>query len=136
MSTGAGGAEEHHVVLGDHEVQGPQVGDGLAFEAAGVVVVEVLQGLAGREPGGADAAFPAVGFPGGDLALQGGDQELLRPQDSARPRSSRRGTASRRVGAFSARVKKASSAVRSRPGEAAGRALTAGPRWTGPGLPR
>ena len=33
--------------------------------------------LAGREPGGADAALTAVGLPGGDLALQAGDQELL-----------------------------------------------------------
>jgi hypothetical protein len=43
--------------------------DYLAFEAAGVVVVEVLQALAGRESGGADAALSAVGFPGRDLSL-------------------------------------------------------------------
>ncbi len=49
----------------------------LAFEAAGVVEVELLQALAGGEPGGADAALAAVGLPGGDLALQAGDQELL-----------------------------------------------------------
>ena len=49
----------------------------VAFEAAGVVEVELLQALAGREPGGADAALTAVGLPGGDLALQAGDQELL-----------------------------------------------------------
>ena len=42
-----------------------------------VVVVEVLQGLAGGEPGGPDAALPAVGLPGGHLALQAGGQELL-----------------------------------------------------------
>jgi hypothetical protein len=42
-----------------------------------VVEVELLQALAGREPGGADAALPAVGLAGGDLALQAGDQELL-----------------------------------------------------------
>jgi hypothetical protein len=35
-----------------------------------VVEVELLQALAGGEPGGADAAFPAVGLPGGDLPLQ------------------------------------------------------------------
>jgi hypothetical protein len=51
--------------------------DGVAFEAAGVVEVELLQRLAGREPGSADAAFAAMGFPGGDLALQAGHQELL-----------------------------------------------------------
>ena len=50
--------------------------DEVAFEAAGVVEVELLQALAGREPGGADAAFTAVGFAGGDLALQAGDEEL------------------------------------------------------------
>ena len=74
---GAGRAEEHHVVLGGDEVQGAQVRDEVAFEAAGVVEVELLQRLAGREPGGADAAFAAVGLAGGDLALQAGDQELL-----------------------------------------------------------
>ena len=42
-----------------------------------MVEVELLQALAGREPGGADAALAAVGLPGGDLALQAGDQELL-----------------------------------------------------------
>ena len=74
---GAGRAEEHDVVLGGDEVQGAQVGDDLAFEAAGVVEVELLQRLAGREPGGADAALAAVGLAGGDLALQAGGQELL-----------------------------------------------------------
>ena len=33
--------------------------------------------LAGREPGGADAALAAVGLAGGDLALQAGGEELL-----------------------------------------------------------
>ena len=74
---GAGWAEEDHVLLGGDEVQGAQVGDQVAFEAAGVVEVELLQALAGGEPGGADAALAAVGLPGGDLALQAGDQELL-----------------------------------------------------------
>ena len=49
----------------------------VAFEGALVVEVEVLEGLAGREPGGADAALAAVGFAGGDLALQAGGEELL-----------------------------------------------------------
>ena len=70
-------AEEHHVVLRGDEVEGAQVRDHLAFQAAGVVEVEVLQGLAGREPGGPDAALAAVGLAGGDLPLQAGDQELL-----------------------------------------------------------
>ena len=42
-----------------------------------MIKVELLQALAGREPGGPDAALAAVGFAGGDLALQAGGQELL-----------------------------------------------------------
>ena len=53
------------------------MGDLVAGQAAGVLEVEVLQGLAGREPGGADASFSAVGLAGGDLALQAGGQELF-----------------------------------------------------------
>ena len=74
---GAGRAEEHDVVAGGGEVEGAQVGDHLAFEAAGMVEVELLQRLAGGEPGGADAAFAAVGLAGGDFALQAGGQEFL-----------------------------------------------------------
>ena len=74
---GAGRPEEHDVVFGGDEVQGAQVGDDLAFEGPLVVEVEVLQGLAGGEPGRADAALAAVGLAGGDLALQAGGQELL-----------------------------------------------------------
>jgi hypothetical protein len=53
------------------------VGDELPFQAAGVVEVELLQRLAGREPGRADAALAAVGLPRGDLPLQARDEELL-----------------------------------------------------------
>ena len=42
-----------------------------------MVEVELLQALAGREPGGPDAALAAVGVAGGDLPLQAGDEELL-----------------------------------------------------------
>jgi hypothetical protein len=73
----AGRAEEHDVVFGGDEVQRAQVGDDLAFEAAGVLEVEVLEGFAGWESGGPDPAFAAVGFSCGDLALQAGDEELL-----------------------------------------------------------
>jgi hypothetical protein len=69
--------EEDHVLLRGGEVEGAQVGDGLAFEAAGVVEVELFQRFAGREPGGPDPALAAVGLAGGDLALQAGGQELL-----------------------------------------------------------
>ena len=51
--------------------------DDLAFEPAGVVEVELFQGLAGREPGRADPALAAVRLAGRYLALQAGDQELL-----------------------------------------------------------
>jgi hypothetical protein len=58
------------------KVEGAEVGDQVAFEAAGVIEVELLQALAGWEAGGADAALAAVGLAGGDLALQAGDEEL------------------------------------------------------------
>src|SRR3954469_20950494 len=74
---GAGRAEEHHVLAGGDEIQGAQMRDDVAFEAAGVVEVELLEALACREPGGADAALAAVRFAGGDLPLQASDQELL-----------------------------------------------------------
>jgi hypothetical protein len=84
--TMTGRAQKHHVVLRRGEVQGAQVRDDLAAQAAGVVEVELLQRLAGREPGGADPALAAVGLPGGDLALQAGHQELLvRPGLGAGP---------------------------------------------------
>src|SRR3954452_11947289 len=48
--------------------------------------VELLQALAGREPGGPDPTLPAVGLPRGDLPLQEGDEELLvRPGLGPRP---------------------------------------------------
>ena len=72
-----GGPRNTTLSLRGDEVQGAQVGDDVAFEAAGVVEVELLQALAGGEPGGADAALAAVGLAGGDLALQAGGQELL-----------------------------------------------------------
>src|SRR5262245_64519456 len=75
--TGAGWAEEDHVFFADNEIKGAEVGDGVAFKAAGVVEVELLQRFAGREPGGADAALTAVRFAGGDLPLQAGYEELL-----------------------------------------------------------
>ena len=53
------------------------MGDQLAFEAAGVVEVELLEALAGWEAGGPDTSLAAVGLAGGDFALQAGDQELL-----------------------------------------------------------
>jgi hypothetical protein len=71
------GAAEDHVLLAGDEVEGAEVGDGVAFESAGVVEVELLQALACGEPGGADPAFAAVGLPSRDLPLQAGDEKLL-----------------------------------------------------------
>jgi hypothetical protein len=73
----AGRAEEDHVLLAGNEVQGAEVGDQVAFQPSGIVEVELLQTLAGRESGGADPAFTAVGVAGGDLALQASGQVLL-----------------------------------------------------------
>jgi len=66
---GAGRVEERHVLFGSNEIEGAEVGDYVAFEASGVVEVELLQRLSGREPGGPDAALAAVAFPRGDFAL-------------------------------------------------------------------
>ena len=49
----------------------------VAFEAAGVVEVELFQALAGREAGRPDAPLAAVGVTGGNFPLQAGDQVLL-----------------------------------------------------------
>jgi hypothetical protein len=70
-------AEEDHVLPASDEVQRAQMRDLLPLQAPGVVEVELLQALAGGEPGLADAALAAVGLAGGDLALQAGGQELL-----------------------------------------------------------
>ena len=53
------------------------MGDDLAFEAALMVEVELLEGLSGREAGRPDADLAAVGLAGGHLALEAGGQELL-----------------------------------------------------------
>ena len=74
---GAGRPEEHDVVLGLDEVEGAEMGDHVAFEGALVVEVEVLEGLAGREPGGPDPDLAAVVLAGRDLALEAGGEELL-----------------------------------------------------------
>src|SRR5690606_9918613 len=96
---GAGRAKEDDVLLARDEVQGAQVRDGLAFEGALVVIVEVLEGFAGREAGGADTGLAAVCVAGGDFALQAG------VQDSARARSASRSIAAASEGALSTRVR-------------------------------
>ena len=53
------------------------MGDDVAFQGALVVEVELLEGLAGREPGGADADLAAVGLAGGDFTFEAGGEELF-----------------------------------------------------------
>src|SRR6185312_7218038 len=74
---GPGRAEEHHVLFAGDEGESAQMRDLVAFHRSLVVVVELLQTLAGREAGGPDPAFTTVGLAGGDLSLQAGGQELL-----------------------------------------------------------
>ena len=70
-------AEKDDVVPSLHEVERAQMGDDVAAQAALVVEVEVLQRLAGREPGGPDADLAAVGLPCRHLPLEAGGEELL-----------------------------------------------------------
>ena len=96
---GAGRPEEDHVLLRGDEVERAQVGDGVAFEGAGVVEIELFQRLAGGEAGGADAALAAVRLAGGDPALQPGDEELLvRPGLGPCSGEGLRGAAAHRAG--------------------------------------
>jgi hypothetical protein len=53
--TGAGGTEEHDVVAGGNEVEGPEVSDDVPFQAALMVVVELLESLTGGKAGRFDA---------------------------------------------------------------------------------
>jgi hypothetical protein len=99
---GAGRSEQQHVVLGCDEVQGPEVGNLLALETAGVVEVEFPQALAGRKPGGPHSAFAAMAVAGRDLALPaGGEILLMGPGLGPGPLGEPTG-ASRSVGAFNA----------------------------------
>jgi hypothetical protein len=66
---GAGWAEEDHILLAGDEVQGGEVGDQVAFQSTSMIKVELFDAFAGREAGGPDSAFAAVGVACGDLAL-------------------------------------------------------------------
>jgi hypothetical protein len=57
------------------------VSDNVFADGALMVEVEVLEGFAGREAGGADAGLATVGLAGGDLAFQAGGQEVLMGPD-------------------------------------------------------
>jgi len=82
----AGRAQQHDVVFGVEEVELPQVLDHLAFDRALEGEVELLEGLAGREARGLDAALAAVALPGGDLGReQRLGEALVAPLLLARP---------------------------------------------------
>jgi hypothetical protein len=53
------------------------VSDDVTLQGSLVVEVELLEGLAGREPGGSDAELAAVGLPGCDFAFEARGEELI-----------------------------------------------------------
>jgi len=69
--------EEDDVLFRLDEVEGAEVGDDVPADRALVVVVEVLEGLAGRQPGGPDPGLAAMALAGRDLALETGREILL-----------------------------------------------------------
>ena len=73
---GSGRAEQHDVAgLGEESARG-QGGDLLANGGLGVPV-EVLEGLAGGEPGGADPQLSAGGAAGGHFPFEHGGEVVL-----------------------------------------------------------
>jgi hypothetical protein len=97
-----GRPQEHDVLLRLHEVERPEVGDDLSADRALVVVVEVLHGLAGREPGGTDPGLAAVALAGATLRSRQAARYASSVQPSERARSASRLAASARDGALSA----------------------------------
>src|SRR4051794_5825887 len=64
---GAGRSEQDHVLAGVQEVELPEVLNDRLLDRALEGEVELLQGLAGGEPGGLDAALAAVAVARGHL---------------------------------------------------------------------
>ena len=73
---GAGRSEQDHVLFGVEEVQLPEVLDHGLLDRALEGEVELLQRLAGGEPGGLDPSFAAVALAGADF---GPEQDLGEP---------------------------------------------------------
>src|SRR3954465_5735590 len=67
---GAGWPEQDHVLARVQEVELAEMLDDRLLHAALEGEVELLQGLAGREPGGLDAALAAVAVAGGHLRCE------------------------------------------------------------------
>ena len=75
-SPGSGCAQEHHVVFGGDEVQRPKVGDGVAFEVADMIKVELLQRFPRRRPSSSNPWLVPVGLrKHGDI----GDEVVQQP---------------------------------------------------------
>ena len=73
---GAGRSEQDHVLFAVQEVELPEMLDHCLFDRALEGEVELLERLAGGEPGGLDPALAAVALAGGDLGAQ---QDLGEP---------------------------------------------------------
>ena len=74
---GAGRAEEDDVVAAATKSRVPRWAMTSRLQGALVVEVELVEALAGREAGGADAELAAVGCAGGDFAFEAGGEELF-----------------------------------------------------------
>jgi hypothetical protein len=100
---GAGRPEEDDVVACVDEVECAEVRDDVALEGALVVEVEVFEGLAGREPCGADAASPPWSWRAATSRSRQAARNSSCVQLSVRARSASRSNAAASDGAFSAR---------------------------------
>jgi hypothetical protein len=74
---GARGTQQDHVHFGVQEVELTEVLDHLLLDTALKREVELLEGLVGREAGGADPQPAAGGLPRGDLGREQGFGEPL-----------------------------------------------------------
>jgi hypothetical protein len=79
--------------------------DLVAFQATGMIEVELLDAFAGGEPGRPDPVLTTVRVAGGTSRCRQAARYSSWLHDSARARSASRPADSLRVGAFSARVR-------------------------------
>jgi hypothetical protein len=70
--------QEHDVAAGGMK-SGAELSDDVTLQGSLVVEVELLEGLAGGEAGGADADLTAVGLAGGNLAFEASGVERATP---------------------------------------------------------
>ena len=126
-SCGGGNYRCRHVA-GVEEVELAEVLDHCLLHAALEGEVELLQRLAGGEPGGLDPALAAVAVARGDLGAEQRFGEPFIAPGSSRARSASAGSARAAAGALSARNRCASSACLVMPGSARHSATAAGSR--------